>query len=684
MKKINIILPLLLFVFSMQAFSQIKKANKHFELFQYAEAIPYYLKGTGSEDASEKSLSTQRLADCYRLTSNFEEARKWYEKAVMCNNTDPVNYYYLGQSLRSLGAYQKAADAFQTFNELLPDSLNGEQYYQFCIEIQDWLDLPEMAEIKNAQALNSAYSDFGPAFYKNGLVFTSDRRKDALDNNTYGWTNFGFLNLYHSTPEYADSFWGAMAKPQFMKGNFNQPYHDGPVCFSADFKRICITRTTTKNARKDKKKIKTYLLQMYSADIDNNGNISKYNAFPFNSNEYSVAHPTVSKDGTQIIFSSDMPGGFGGSDLYITTLVDGNWTTPENLGEKINTPENEVFPFWANDSVLFFSSEGHLGYGGLDIFRSIINGNQWSEPENLKKPVNSSYDDFGIAVNEKLESGFFSSNRPEGKGSDDIYAFRNLRFAPKKKAEDDRLIVSGSVRNKKTMAPLANATVFFLDPENGDVRILKSDDNGNYETEAEYGKPYIAKAMKNGYIYDCTYFRTPNKGETPATQVPRDLLLEKLEVDQIFTIKNIYYDLDKWFIREDAKPPLDKLVKFMKQYPVQAELSSHTDSRASFEYNMELSQKRAEAAVRYMILQGVSPSRITAKGYGETKLVNNCADGVECTEEQHQANRRTEFKITGVRTPAIGNGEFNPDIFKEGDVINVNMLPADFFETCLE
>lgn len=682
MKKIKIILPVLLFAFNFQVFSQIKKADKHFKLFRYSEAIPYYLKGVKSDKASEKNHSIQRLAECYRFTSNFEEARKWYEKVVQTDGSNPENYFHLGQLLRNSGLYKEAADAFQSFNKLMPENPDGKKYYQFSVDIQEWLDLPDMAEIKNAETLNSEYSDFAPLFYKNGLIFTSDRKKDLLDQNRYGWTNFGFLNLYFSEPEYSGSFWGAMGKPSFMEGNFNQKYHDGPVCFTSGFDRLYLTRTTAKKGKKDNKRIKTYNLKIYSADIDNDGNISKTTAFPFNSSEYSTGHPALSENGDWIIFSSDMPGGYGGADLYMSTFENGNWTKPVNLGENVNTSGNEVFPYWANDSILFFSSEGHLGYGGLDIFVTIFDGKEWSEPENLKEPINSSYDDFGIVLNENLDGGFFSSNRPEGKGSDDIYAFRNLKFAVPLMLMDGKgvLIIDGFVKDEQNL-PVPDATVFLLDPGSGMVKLLKTDNSGRYSTNVDYEKPYIVKAVKDGYIYDCTNFRTLAEGETSETNTPSDLVLKKLEINRVFRVENIYYDLDRWDIREDAKPALDELVQFMKQNPVYAELSSHTDSRASFEYNMELSQKRAESAVRYIILQGVSPSRITAKGYGESRLVNECADGVTCTEEQHQANRRTEFKITAIDFE-MTEIEQLPTVVKEGDVISINMFPSGFFGSC--
>lgn len=682
MKRTRIILIVILaLTANLNGYSQTKKADKLFEFYNYAEAIPLYLKVVESENKTENIHAIERLADCYRYTNNVAQARIWYGKAIEVDKSNSMNFYYLGQALRGLGLYQPAAEAFKQFNILTPDSLEGDKYYQFCIDIQEWEDLPDMAEIKNIKAINTKYSDFGPALYKDGIVFTSDRKLDLLDNTTYGWTNFNYLNLYITKPEYYHSFWDGVPLAKKMSRDFNQSYHDGPACFTSDYKRVYITKTVGQKPKKSADKIRTHLLKIYYADIVGDKKL-QFEPLPFNNDLYSVAHPTISKSSNQLIFSSDMPNGFGGSDLYVSTLENGKWSSPENLGGEVNSKGDEVFPYWANDTVLIYSSDGLLGYGGLDIFQTKLVGGKWSKPENLKKPLNSSYDDFGVVLLENQKEGLFSSNRPGGEGSDDIYAFRKLKYAHRKVVAP-KLLVSGFVKEFATNEPLNDATVFMFNPANEEVTILKSDKNGYYKTNIEYDFPFVVKAMKNGYIYDCTTFRTPKDNTIKEYRVPRDLLLAKLEVDQKFKVANIYYDLDKWFIREDAKLPLDNLVRIMKKYPITAELSSHTDSRASNEYNNELSQKRAESAVRYMVLQGINPARITAKGYGETQLVNKCADGVDCTEAEHQANRRTEFKITGIDATQAEQNLFDPQVFKEGDVISAKLLDPDFFSDCL-
>lgn len=680
----NSILPgiILIIFFSFQGNGQIRRANKQFELFNYAEAIPLYLKAIEKNNDKVTPEAIQKLADCYRLTNNAAEARIWYEKSTRLPNADAGDYFFLGQALRTLGEYDAAAQAFETFNKKEPGNTKGEQFYKYCIEIDDWLSEPDWAELKNVSSINSKYSDFGPAFFKNGIVFSSDRKTEDFVDKTYGWTNFSYLNLFYSEPEYTGYYWSAMTEPVSMERNFNQTYHDGPAFFTNNDRLVYLTKTLPVKGKKGSGNLRTYLLRIFLAEIIP-GKKLDFQPFFLNSSDYSVAHPTLTKNGDKIYFSSDMPGGFGGADLYVCEKENGQWGEPQNLGEKINTFEDEVFPFILNDSVLFFSSKGHMGYGGLDIFKAELHHSVWGEPVNLKHPVNSSYDDFSIVLNEKMDGGFFSSNRPEGIGSDDIYAFRNLLIQEEENVvPKNKLLVKGFVKELDSRKPVQESTVFLFNSTSDEVLILKTDESGKFEAEVDYNVPYVAKAMKYGYIYDCTSFRTPSDQETKEFDIPRSLLLARLEVNQVFQVDNIYYDLDESFIREDAKPALDNLVQIMKSYPISAELSSHTDSRASGAYNMELSQKRAEAAVRYIVLQGIDPARITARGYGETQLVNDCADGISCTEEEHQANRRTEFKITGLDNNTGSTISFNPDFFQAGDVINVKLLPVNFFENC--
>lgn len=676
---IILIIVILTVTFHLQSDGQIRKAERHVKYYHFSKAIPVLLKTADSDNENMKNKAIPLLAHCYRLTNNMPEARVWYEQAVQIEGADPICYYYLGQAYRSLGMYDEAAGAFSTFNAIYPDSLDVKKFNNYSVEIKDWLNLPPMAEINNVQMLNSRYSDFGPVFYKKGIVFTSDRKKNSTEESVYGWTNFGYLNMMFAQPEYAGNWLSPMTPPEEMKNNFNQKYHDGPAVFSNDFKRVYITRTVDRELKRDNDNIRTSLLKIYYADIDE-GKKLRYKSFPFNNKNYSVGHPTLSADNNRIIFSSDMPGGFGGSDLYISTRNGDTWSKPVNLGACINTKGNEVFPCWVADTILFFSSEERMGYGGLDIYCTRMKDSQWSEPINLKAPINSSFDDFGIAVSANLTDGLFSSNRPEGKGSDDIYAFRNLLFEHKKPFIP---MVSGYVKDQQTLLPIQQATVFLFDQAKNEVRIAKTDSTGYFKAPAQYNRIYMAKAMKENYLYDCQTFRIENDSTLTCFKLPKDLLLSKLQINQI-TRLNIYYDLDKWDIKDEAKILLDSLVTIMKSHPITAELSSHTDSRASVEYNNVLSEKRAKSAVDYIISQGIGASRITSKGYGESKLVNHCADGVVCSEAEHAVNRRTEFRITSIDPQSFEpQYKFDLKLFQEDDVINPAMLEINFFGRCM-
>ena len=665
----------LILTFGAQA--QLKKANKLFNYFNYSEAIPYYLKVTNYDNdaAGERFEATQKLAHCYRFTNDVVEAQKWYEKVLQYPKADTLNFFYLGQALRSMGLYYEAANAFSTFMLQYGDSLDAKNYHQFCVDIEEWLQLSDMAEIMNVSTLNTKFSEFGPSFYKEGVVFTSDRRLDVIDSKTYGWTDFSYLNLYYSQPEYTGKYWDAMTQPESMEQNFNQTFHDGPVTFSADESVVYVTKTVKQDGKREKGKPQTFLLKIFFAQIED-GKKVKFEPFFANNKNYSVAHPSLTPDGSKLFFSSDMPGGFGGSDLYYCERDSNKWSEPINLGELVNTPGKEAFPFIVNDSVLYFSSAGHLGFGGLDIFVTNLVDSTWSEPVNVMKPINSSYDDFGIILLENGKDGLFSSNRPGGRGSDDIYSFKNLRF--------NDFMISGFVKEIGLNKPIFDATVFLLNTTTRDVKILKTDKKGYFETLADRDQNYVVKVMKSGYIFDCLPFKTPAEKEVKHYYIYRDLLLTKLEIDQVFIFENIYYDLNESAIRDDAKEPLDNLVQLMKHYPITAEISSHTDSRAPFDYNMKLSQRRAESSVSYLVSQGIEPSRLTAKGYGESMLLNHCSDSVKCTEAEHAKNRRTEFRITSIDAQLYADSDFKPGTFQADDIFKANILNANFFDNCAD
>lgn len=667
--------------------TKIKQASHYFEQLKYSKAIPLYKKAFLDPDSLVKREATIRLADCYRLVNDMKLASSWYSRAVLYADAEPINYYYMGMAFRSLANYFMAERAFVKYEEKVPADFRAKFYVKFCHDVQEWSDLPPSAEIKNAESINSAFSDFGSYFYKGGLLFASDRDVDLINNTNYSWTNYGYLDLYTAQPLSNNDFWNNLSEPVKLSKAFNQAYHDGPSSFTSDLKEIFTTRTLKNKVVTDSVESETDYLKIFYADLSDEENVS-YKAFPFNNDNYSVGHPAISADGRKLIFASKIPGGFGQSDLYMTERINEKWSDPVNLGPGLNTFGNEVFPFMANDTTLFFASDGLIGLGGLDIYQTNLVNGKWTTPRNLKQPINSSLDDFSIAFDKTLTKGFFSSNRPGGKGSDDIYAFRDYQPIADPQHEPEEKIVpiipmiSGFVKDKKTKAPLDSATVFLQNTTTGEVLVLKTNKDGYFQTTIDKGIKYIAKAMKNNYFNDCLSFDISHEDIEAKLKVPRDLLLGKYELNQVFVIENIYYDLDKWFIRDDAKPALDKLVSILKQYPINVELGSHTDSRASFKYNTTLSQKRANAAVDYLIANGIDARRLTFKGYGESMLINKCADGVPCSETEHQANRRTEFKITSINSSESKTETFNPNVYNAGEIIQEQMLGIEFFKNC--
>lgn len=694
MKTIHLILiTLFIAVFLGPIHAQLNTANKMFRLYRYSEAIPLYTKVVLKErNPALLAEATTRLADCYRLTNHVEKAAEWYAKVVQSDSTDPINYLYYGQALQGKGEYENARAAFLEYSNRVPGDPRGKVFADACNLPGEWESLPEAFEIKNMVSLNSAWSDFSPVQYKDGIIITSDRKENLLESPVYGWTNNDYHDMYIAKKENRDDPFGATLKPNPFSKNINRSYHDASATFSQDYSVIYFTRSYNDKAA-EKDHIKTHLLKIFSANTKG-GSWTDEKPFLLNSENYSVAHPSLSSDGKTIYFSSDMPGGYGAFDIWYCTLENDQWSAPVNAGKQINTFGNEAFPFVVNDTTLYFASNGLPGYGGLDVFVATKKEGRWQTPENLKKPVNTSYDDFSFVVDAGNTHGYFSSNRPGGQGSDDIYAFNRLPVVPVAKpvvpvAEPvlvapvpEPYCVSGYVKEKSTMMPVQGAEVFLLNTRTGLVKVLVTNSEGYYKSVVEKDDGYIVKATKLNYFADCLTLKPTLSDTAKSIGAPRELLLDKLEVNRVIKLENIYYDLDKSFIRPDAAIELDKVVKTMMETTISIELGSHTDSRGSDAYNEALSQRRADAAVKYIIQKGISKERITAKGYGERKLVNKCSNGVNCTSEEHQANRRTEIKIISLNEKGTNPIQNDVGKFSGMQEIKSEMLPKDFFNDC--
>ena len=672
---------ILTIIISIAASAQpVNKARRAMQKYDYARAITILKKAADNDKYRNDAIPM--LAECYRLQRDIFNSKAWYQQAASLPGAKTEAFLYYAKTLQETGEYSAAKNMFLNYAKQSP---KGQLFAAHCDSVLGpWRTLRPSAEIKNVPNINTEGSDFGAAIYNGMLIFASDFAKSSGEKYPYGWTGRGYLDIKKSSPASKHDFLGDMTSPMPFSAKLNQMFHDGPACFSPDGKSVWFTRSYKGKARKENG-IKTNLLKIfYSEKII--GGWSVPEAFTYNSTEYSVGHPAFSTDGNTLYFVSDMPGGQGGTDIWMCTLNNGSWSSPVNLGSVINSTENEMFPYVSEDGTLYFASEGHPGYGALDIFSSKQADGKWSTPVNLKSPINSSFDDFALAFVPGTKNGFFSSNRPGGQGNDDIYSFKLIEYAPEPIAEvvpetPKQEYISGVIKDKVTMKPLEGATAFVYNTRTGDVFVVKTDPDGHYELPVENPDDYVVKGMKPTYIADCLTINVSATDDITENK-PRDLLLDKLALNRTFRIDNIYYDFDKFNIRADAKPELDKLVTIMKENPINVELGSHTDCRGSFTYNDRLSQNRAASAVDYIISQGIDKSRITARGYGEHQLVNKCADGVNCSEEEHQANRRTEFKITEYSSPQQQVGQFNTDAYTNGMKLNAGNLPADFFKPC--
>lgn len=507
-------------------------------------------------------------------------------------------------------------------------------------------------QIKNV-SINSSFADFSPMYYRNGIIFASELNASGKDN----WEprNAPHLDLFFANMLNADDP-AILGSPEKLTV-INTGLHEGTSSTTADFTTMFFTANyTTSNSDGVNK------LRLMSS-TSNGSNWSKPSDFPFNNPNYSLGHPALTADGKTLYFASDMPGSMGGTDIYVSRLSGSGWSRPENLGAAINTSGNEMFPFIAQDGTLYFASTGHSSMGGLDIFSSVEQGSSWSKSQALPTPINSVADDFGLIINAENTQGYFSSNRNGGKGNDDIYSFTTSPVKPALIS----CLVKGKVFEKDSGAPVINALVKLIETRTGSTEVATTDNSGMYSFAVNSEEDYTIYVTKRNYFTEVRSFSTKGKDcKSPLEQnIPLDISISKIPDEPISiiagggssrpdlplpTINNIYYDFDKDNIRLDAQIELDKIVKFMKDNPdVKIELLSHTDSRGKEDYNLALSERRAQSAMIYIISKGIAPSQITAKGMGETKIINKCKNGIVCTDAEHEQNRRTEFVITGFK-----------------------------------
>ncbi len=626
---------------------KIEKGQEQYNRYQYIDAQKTYLKviEKGYKDAD----LLKNLANSYYFNSQFEDAQKWYKELIDTypDNVESEYFFRYAQTLKAVKKYDEADTYMNKFTELAKSDKRTELYtnepnYLERIDFQSG-----RYEIENS-SINSTYSDFGTAFYGRFVVFASSRDTLIMRRRVHQWNNESFLDLYQA--EY-NPVNGELAEIEKLSKKINSDFHESTPVFSKDGKTIYFTRNNFLKSKLGKDKKGTNKLKIYRSYKNDQDKWTTPQSLSFNSDEYSTAHPALSPDEKTLYFSSDMPGGQGQSDLYKVKInEDGSFGEPENLGERINTEGKETFPFISINNDLYFASNGHYGLGGLDVF--VTKPNPSSEDEklviNVGKPVNSEKDDFAFIVDDATKRGYFSSNRAESIGGDDIYSFLQLQDL-KKPCE---LSIEGLITDKDTNELLPGTKVSIFDNTNTLLQsfVVETDGKYTYE-EVKCGSQYFVRAEKEGYITAEKLVNTPPNGvEAINTPIALEKQLKPVTIGddlaKTLSLKPIYFDFDQTYIRSDAAVELAKVIEVMNEYPeMKIEVRSHTDSHGDDNYNMDLSDRRAKSTVQYMIEKGIAADRLKGIGFGETKPVNDCGNGSNCTKDKYQLNRRSEFII---------------------------------------
>lgn len=604
-----------------------KKGVKNYNKMAYSKAITNFEKYLVKKD--QPNDAKIKLANSYRQVNDIPNAEKWFARIVELPESEPANMFYYGKILMSQEKYEEAKKWFSSYLQKVPDDFVAEMLLVSCNSISSFKEDTTLFTIKEANIPEIATA-FAQVPYGKGIVFSAD--KIAFKNSTTAnWTGRSYLDIYFSQKD--DN--GKWMSPALLRGTVNGQYHEGPACFNQKGDVVYFTRS---NYFKKKKLIKSSKdennLKLFRAELvgDNWTNVTE---LPFNSDEFSCGHPSLSSDDKTLYFISDMPGGIGGTDIYKSTFDGTTWTKAENLGNEINTQGNEMFPYIHSDGTFYFSSDAHNNLGGLDVFMTYYDGRKWLQVENLNYPLNTSKDDFAFVLNKDNKTGYVSSNREAG--NDKIFEITK---------NDPTFILSGLVSHKgRPNEGIDSAVIEIQNLTEKTKGFVVTNKSGYYKVKLNAKCEYAVKAWKPMYFTITPLQNFCMIGKKVSENFTANFLLDQVILEKPIVLENIYYDLDKWFIRPDAALELNRVVQLMQDNPsLQIELSSHTDSRAGDQYNLVLSDKRAKAAVEYLISKGIDANRMRWKGYGESKLINECKNKVVCTEEEHQKNRRTEFK----------------------------------------
>ena len=625
---------------------ELEKANEMYKNFSYVDAIKIYERIAQKGFVNQEML--QSLGNAYYYNAEYKKALPWYEQLFQEGKykVKPEYYYRYAQTLKSVGDYTQADKMMAKFVELTNANDTRAALFEENKDYQTVIKNNSGRFQLNNASVNTENSEYGTAFYGDKIVFAAATDARKAKRGVSQWTGESFYDLYEA--EHFDQKLGSR-KP--FSSSINTQFNESTPVFTKDGNTMYFTRNNYVNRKLGSDIENTILLKILRATKDKNGNWGDIVEVPFNSDQYNVAHPALSPDEKYLYFASDMPGSFGNSDIFrVEILGDNQYGTPENLGNIINTAGRESFPYISKDNVLYYSSDGIPGLGGLDIFAVKFNADgSTSKPVNIGMPGNSADDDFCFVFNSDSKIGFLTSNRPGGKGKDDIYSFHEdkpLLFSCQKN-------IKGIVKDAKTKAVIADAKVILSDKVMKEVSTDQSKTDGTFTFEKVNcnDSHYYLRGEKEKYE-TAEVNVTVGKDEVVYEILlnPRQVAIKKgMDLAKVFEIKEIKFDYNKANIRPDAEVELTKIVEVMREYPkMKIDIRSHTDSRGADSYNLKLSDRRAKATLEWIVKQGIDRKRLKAKGYGETRLVNGCSNGVPCTEEEHQENRRSEFIVVAM------------------------------------
>lgn len=616
-----------------------KRAERQFNSFSFVKAIKTY------ENLVEKNVNDayalRKLGDAYIMLRQPEKALPIYEKVVMQENVPSEYYLYYAQTLRANGKYEASKKWMQKYKDAGNEKdLRVKSFFMNDDMASGIFNSYEKNILKEVD-FNSKYNDFGAVSVNDHVIFASSRYEGAAIKRKYAWDSQPLLDIFKVSQE-----GGEVVR---LKGKVNSKFHDGAATFNSDGTKMFFSRNNYDDHKKIKDEEGIMNVGIFTADLID-GKWENVSSTSLNNPNYIVYHPSLNKEENKLYFSSDMPGGIGGTDIYVVTInEDGSLGTPENLGPVVNTEGNEAFPFIHDEEDnLYFSSDGHPGFGLMDVFVSIKDENsQIVNVINLGKPMNSEKDDFKYFLSKEGFEGFISSNREGGSGGDDIYAF--TRIPP--------LTLKGQITDSQSGEPVAGAKVVLVKKNGEEIGYIVTEEDGMYEHLIHRDENFVLKGSKDAYQNIAKTF--DSYGMETETELVVDLNITRVPEmkDSVVAVKvledldHIYFDFDKSMIRADAAVELDKVVALMKKYSEMViQLESHTDSRGSNQYNLSLSNRRAKSTYKYIISKGIEKERIQKyEGFGETKLVNKCTSGVKCSESEHQANRRTEFIIVKMK-----------------------------------